>query len=75
MHKRERNKSYVGYMRISNLTSLSIPIIKKNNNILGAMTIRYATSALTKEKALNDFIPVMAEAVSKVVEQMENENF
>ncbi len=39
------------------------------------MTIRYATSALTKEKALNDFIPVMAEAVSKVVEQMENENF
>jgi len=62
-------------MRISNLTSLSIPIIKKNNNIVGAMTIRYATSALTKEKALNDFIPVMAEAVSKIVEQMENENY
>ena len=74
IHKRERNKSYVGYMRISNLTSLSIPIIKKNNNIVGAMTIRYATSALTKEKALKNFIPVMREAVSKIVEQMENEN-
>ena len=61
-------------MRISNLTSLSIPIIKKNNNIVGAMTIRYATSALTKEKALKNFIPVMGEAVSKIVEQMENEN-
>jgi IclR family mhp operon transcriptional activator len=74
IHKRERNKSYVGYMRISNLTSLSIPIIKKNNNIVGAMTIRYATSALTKEKALKDFIPVMRKAASKIVEQIENEN-
>lgn len=74
IHKRERNKSYVGYMRISNLTSLSIPIIKKNNNIVGAMTIRYATSALTKEKALKNFIPVMAESVSKIVEQMEVKN-
>ena len=60
-------------MRISNLTSLSIPIIKKNNNIIGAMTIRYATSALTKEKALKNFIPVMKNAVSKIVEQMEDE--
>ena len=73
IHRRQRNKSYVGYMRISALTSLSVPIIKKNKNIIGAMTIRYATSALTKEKALKNFIPVMKNAVSKIVEQMENE--
>ncbi len=70
MHRRQRNKSYVGYMRISDLTSLSVPIIKKNKHIIGAMTIRYATSALPKEKALNNFIPVMVKAVSNIIERV-----
>lgn len=70
MHRRQRNKSYVGYMRISDLTSLSVPIIKKNRHIIGAMTIRYATSALSKEKALHDFMPVMVKAVSDIIEQV-----
>jgi len=70
MHRRQRNKSYVGYMRISDLTSLSLPIIKKSKQIIGAMTIRYATSALSKEKALHDFMPVMVKAVSDIIEQV-----
>ena len=70
MHRRQRNKSYVGYMRISDLTSLSVPIIKKNKHIIGAMTIRYATSAVSKEKALNNFMPVMVEAVSDIIERL-----
>ena len=70
MHRRQRNKSYVGYMRISDLTSLSIPIIKNNQEIIGAMTIRYATSALSKEKALNNFMPVMVKAASDIIEQV-----
>ena len=70
MHRRQRNKSYVGYMRISDLTSLSIPIIKNNQHIIGAMTIRYATSALPKEKALNNFMPVMVKAASDIMEQV-----
>ena len=70
MHRRQRNKSYVGYMRISDLTSLSVPIIKKNKDIIGAMTIRYATSALPKEKALNNFMPVMAQAASDIIERV-----
>ena len=68
MHRRKRNKSYVGYMRISDLTSLSVPIIKKNKHIIGAMTIRYATTAVSKEKAINSFMPVMDEAVSYIIE-------
>jgi DNA-binding IclR family transcriptional regulator len=70
MHRRQRNKSYVGYMRISDLTSLSVPIIKKNKHIIGAMTIRYATSAIPKEQALNNFMPVMVKAVSDIIEQV-----
>ena len=70
MHRRQRNKSYVGYMRISDLTSLSVPIIKKNKRIIGAMTIRYATSAVSKEKALNKFMPVMDKAVSHIIEKV-----
>jgi DNA-binding IclR family transcriptional regulator len=57
-------------MRISDLTSLSVPIIKKNKHIIGAMTIRYATSAVSKEKALNNFMPVMVEAVSDIIERL-----
>ena len=70
MHRRQRNKSYVGHMRISDLTSLSVPIIKKNKQIIGAMTIRYATSALSKEMALHDFMPVMVKATSGIIERV-----
>ena len=70
MHRRQRNKSYVGHMRISDLTSLSVPIIKKNKHIIGAMTIRYATSALSKEMALHDFMPVMVKATSGIIERV-----
>ena len=73
MHRRQRNKSYVGHMRISDLTSLSVPIIKKNKHIIGAMTIRYATSALSKEMALHDFMPVMVKATSGIIERVMDE--
>jgi len=75
LHRRQRNKSYVGHIRISDLTTLSVPIIKKNKSILGAITIRYATSAVTEETALKKFMPVMLKAVSSIVERMEiNQN-
>ena len=70
MHSRQRNKSYVGYTRISDLTSLSVPIIKKNKQSIGAITIRYATPAVTKEKALQDFLPVMVKTASSIIERV-----
>jgi IclR family transcriptional regulator, mhp operon transcriptional activator len=49
IHRRQRNKSYVGYMRISDLTSISVPIIEEQTKeAIGAITIRYATDALRR---------------------------
>ena len=66
IHSRQRAKNYVGYVRISDLTSISVPIAGQTNNAVGAITIRYATDALTREKALDDFMPLMAKTASDI---------
>ena len=71
LHRRKRNKNYVGYTRVSDLTSLSIPIIKMDKKVIGALTIRYATSAVSNETALEEFKPVMMEAVSGIASQID----
>ena len=70
MHSRQRNKSYVGYTWTSDLTSLSVPIVRKNKHIVGAITIRYATPAVKKDKALRDFLPVMVKTASEIIEKI-----
>jgi len=66
IHSRQRAKNYVGYIRISDLTSISVPIAGQTNDAVGAITIRYATDALTREKALDDFMPLMEKTASDI---------
>jgi|TARA_B110000238_G_scaffold197271_1_gene239511 IclR family mhp operon transcriptional activator len=74
VHSRQRTKSYVGYMRISDLTSISVPIAGQTKEAIGAITIRYATDALTREKALDDFMPLLAKTAADISKKVTSNN-
>jgi IclR family mhp operon transcriptional activator len=69
IHTRNRMRLHAGQERVSALTSISVPILEWKDTVLGAITIRYATTALSKENAIDWFVPVLTKTASEIASQ------
>ena len=55
----------------SDLTAISVPIILADNIARGALTIRYARTAMTLPVAVQQFLPVITEAADGIAKRLQ----
>lgn len=56
--------------RHSDLTALAVPILLKRDQVRGAVTIRYARPAVSRETAVDTFVPVLNKAASGIARRI-----
>jgi IclR family mhp operon transcriptional activator len=55
----------------SDLTAMSVPILLNNKEVRGAVTIRFARTAMKMEEAVAQFVPVLNEAACGIAGRLE----
>lgn len=58
------------HRRYSDLTALSVPILPAGDEVRGAVTIRYARTAMKMSVARQEFIPVITEAADGIAKRL-----
>jgi IclR family mhp operon transcriptional activator len=58
------------HRRYSDLTALSVPVLPANDEVRGAVTIRYARTAMKMSEAAQEFIPVIREAAEGIAKRL-----
>jgi IclR family mhp operon transcriptional activator len=56
--------------RYSDLTAISVPILPAGNEVRGAVTIRYARTAMKMSDALQKFVPVITDAADGIAKRL-----
>jgi len=59
------------HRKYSDLTAMSIPILLEDNEVRGAITIRYARTAINLDKAVQTFLPVLIDAASGIAKRLD----
>jgi DNA-binding IclR family transcriptional regulator len=54
----------------SDLTAISVPIIPAEDEVRGAVTIRYARTAMTLPSAIQTFSPVLTDAADGIARRI-----
>lgn len=58
------------HRRYSDLTAISVPIMPASNEVRGAVTIRYARTAMKMSVALQKFVPVITDAADGIAKRL-----
>ncbi len=59
------------HRKYSDLTAISVPILVAKDNAPGALTIRYARTAMKLSVAVKQFLPVMTDAADGIAKRLE----
>jgi IclR family mhp operon transcriptional activator len=58
------------HRRYSDLTAISVPIMPPDHEVRGAVTIRYARTALKMSAAIQKFVPVISDAADGIASRL-----
>jgi IclR family mhp operon transcriptional activator len=59
------------HRKYSDLTAMSVPILLEDNEVRGAVTIRYARTAMKLDTAVQTFLPVLTAAASGIAKRLD----
>jgi IclR family mhp operon transcriptional activator len=59
------------HRKYSDLTAIAVPILLVNKEVRGAVTIRYARTAMQLETAVETFMPVLTEAADGIAKRLD----
>ena len=57
--------------KISDMTAIAVPILTGDSTVRGAVTIRYARTALSMEEATNNFVPVLRKGADGIARRVQ----